>query len=72
MPERPAQHGIEEQLWPIACATAVLMGVLFVVIYVNGDFDDERLLFNGYTQLPAVAVLGAAIIFIGSKIKGRA
>jgi hypothetical protein len=72
MPERPSQHGIEEQLWPIACATAVLMGVLFVVIWVCGDFDDERLLFNGYTQLGAVVVLGAGIIYIGSKIKGRA
>ena len=64
--------GIEERLWPIACATAVLVGVLTVVIWVCGDFDDERLLYNGYTQLAAVAVLGAAIIFIGSKVKGRA
>src|ERR1700751_2965592 len=72
MTEARKQHGIEDQLWPIACATAVLMGVLFVVIWVCGDFDDERLLFNGYTQLGAVAVLGAAIIYIGSKIKGRA
>jgi hypothetical protein len=71
MTERPVQHDIEEQLWPIACATAVLMGVLFVVVKVCGDFDDERLIFNGYTQLAAVAVLGAAIIYIGSKIKGR-
>jgi hypothetical protein len=67
-----APGGIEEQLWPIACATTVLVGVLFVVIWVGGDFDDERLVYNGYTQLAAVAVLGAAIIFIGSKVRGRA
>ncbi len=68
------QHsaGIEDQLWPIVCATVVLVGVLSVVVFVNGDFDDERLLFNGYTQLAAVAVFGAAIIFLGSKVKGRA
>ncbi len=62
---------IEDQLWPIACATAVLVGVLTVVVYVNGDFDDERLLFNGYTQLAAVAVFGAAVVYLGSRIKGR-
>src|SRR6516162_2136973 len=70
--ETPKQSGIEEQLWPIACATVVLVGVLFVVIWAGGDFEDERLLFNGYTQLAAVAVLGAAIIYLGSKIRGRA
>jgi hypothetical protein len=64
--------GIEDQLWPIVCATAVLVGVLAAVVYVNGDFDDERLLFNGYTQLAAVSVVGAAIVFLGSKVRGRA
>ena len=49
----------------------MLVGVLTVVVYVNGDFDDERLLFNGYTQLAAVAVFGAAVVYLGSRIKGR-
>ena len=47
--------GIEDQLWPIVCATSVLVGVLATVIFVNSDFDDERLFFNGYTQLVGVA-----------------
>ncbi len=72
MSERSTHAGIEEQLWPIACSTAVLMGVLTVVVWEVSDFDDERLLLNGYTHLAAVAVFGAAIIYLGSKIKGTA
>jgi hypothetical protein len=72
MPERPTQTAIEDQLWPIACATAVLVGVLAVVVLAGSDFDDERLLVNGYTHLAAVAILGAAIIYLGSKIRGTA
>ena len=62
--------GLEEQLWPIACATAVLMGVLTIVIWVCGDFQDERLC-TTYTQL-RLWRCSAAIIYVGSKIKGRA
>ena len=62
--------GIEDQLWPIVCATAVLTGVLTVVVWVNGDFDDERLIYNGYTQLAAVAVFAAAIIYPRFKNQG--
>jgi hypothetical protein len=72
MPERSSQTGIEDQLWPIASATAVLMGVLAVVVWVSSDFEDERLLVNGYTHLAAVAILGAAIIYLGSKVQGAA
>ena len=65
-----AQSGIEDQLWPIACSTAVLMGVLTAVISVNGDFDDERLLFNGYTQLLGVAGLGRIGLMHAQNIAG--
>ena len=68
-PARKAPGGIEDQLWPIVCATAVLAGVLTVVIFVNSDFEDERLLLNGYTHLAAVALFAAAIIFLSTRVK---
>ena len=67
---RPA--GIDEQLWPIVCATMVLVGILGVIVCVNSDFDEDRLFLNGYTHLAGLAVAAALLIFIASRLKGAA
>ena len=46
--------------------------MLTVVVWQCSDFEDERLIFNGYTHLAAVAALGAAIIAVAAMIKGTA
>ena len=67
---RPA--GIDEQLWPIVCATMVLVGILGVIVCVNSDFDEDRLFLNGYTHLAGLGVAAALLIFIASRLKGAA
>ena len=62
--------GIDEQLWPIVCATMVLVGILGVIICVNSDFEEERLLLNGYTYLAGLAVAAVLLIFIAAQLKG--
>ena len=69
-PSRPS--GVDEQLWPIVCATMFLVGIVGVIIAANGDFDDDRLLFNGYTHLAGLAAAAALLIFIASRLKGAA
>ena len=69
-PSRPS--GVDEQLWPIVCATMFLVGIVGVIIAANGDFDDDRLLFNGYTHLAGLGVAAALLIFIASRLKGAA
>ncbi|MGO9114022.1 MAG: hypothetical protein ACLP9L_32805 [Thermoguttaceae bacterium] len=67
---RPAS--IDEQLWPIACTTMVLVGILGVIVCVNSDFDEDRLFLNGYTHLAGLAVAAALLIYIASRLKGAA
>ena len=69
---RALPAGSDEQLWPIVCATMVLVGILAVIVCVNSDFDEQSLLLNGYTHLAALAVAAALLIFIGSRLKGAA
>jgi hypothetical protein len=64
--------GIDEQLWPIVCATMVLVGILSVIICANSDFDEDRLFLNGYTHLAGLAVAAALLISIASRLKGAA
>src|SRR5580658_2253910 len=64
--------GVEEQLWPTVCATLVLVGVLGVIVYTNSDFDEDRLLLNGYTHLAGLGVAAALLIFIASRLRGAA
>ncbi len=63
---------IDEQLWPIACATMVLVGILGVIVWANFDFEEDRLYLNGYTYLAVLAVLAVALIFVASRLKGAA
>ncbi len=70
VPARPA--GIDEQLWPIVCATMVLVGILGVIVWVNSDFEDDRLFLNGYSHLAGLAVAAAVLIFVASRLKGEA
>jgi hypothetical protein len=67
---RPADF--DEQLWPIACATLVLVGILGVIVYVCSDFDEDRLFLNGYTHLAVLAVAAVLLIFIASRLRGAA
>ena len=64
--------GIEEQLWPIVCATMVLVGILGVIVAVSSDFDEERLYLNGYTQLAGLGVAAVLLILIAARLKGAA
>ena len=73
MAERTTRRaGIDEQLWPIVCATMVLVGILGVIVCANSDFDEDRLLLNGYTHLAGLAVAAALLIVIASRLKGAA
>src|SRR5271157_5426495 len=69
---RGRRAGIDEQLWPIACSTMVLVGILGVIVFVDSDFDEDRLFLNGYTHLAGLAVAAALLIFIASRLKGAA
>jgi len=69
---RPRSAGVDEQLWPIACATLVLVGILSVVIVNNSDFDEDRLFLNGYTHLAGLGIAAALLIYIASRLKGAA
>jgi hypothetical protein len=69
---RSQSAGIDEQLWPIVCATIVLVGILGVIVIVNSDFDEDRLILNGYTQLAGLAAAAALLIFVASRLKGAA
>lgn len=69
---RSRPSGVDEQLWPIVCATMVLVGILGVIVCANSDFDEQRLFFNGYTHLAALAVAAGLLIFIASRLKGAA
>ncbi len=64
--------GVDEQLWPIACATMILAGIVGAIICANSDFDEDRLFLNGYTQLAGLAVAAALVIYIASRLKGAA
>ena len=67
---RPA--GIDEQLWPVVCATMVLVGILAVIVCANSDFDEDRLFLNGYTYLAGLGIAAVLLIFIGTRLKGAA
>ena len=67
---RSQPAGIDEQLWPIVCATMVLAGILGVIVWLNSDFEEDRVLLNGYTHLGGLALAAALLIFIASRLKG--
>jgi hypothetical protein len=69
---RSRPDAIENQLWPTVCATLVLVGILGVVVWQSSDFEDDRLLLNGYTHLAALGLAAGLIIFIASRLKGAA
>ena len=69
---RGQSAAIDEQLWPIVCATMVLVGIVGVIICANSDFDEDRLFLNGYTHLAGLAVAAALLIYIASRLKGAA
>ena len=64
--------GIDEQLWPIVCATMVLVGIVGVIVAANSDFEEERVFLNGYTHLAGLAAAAALLILIASRLKGAA
>jgi hypothetical protein len=69
---RARPSGGDEQLWPIVCATVVLVGILSVIVYYNSDFDEDRFFWNGYTHFVALGIAAALLIFISSRLKGAA
>ncbi|MGA2254072.1 MAG: hypothetical protein ABSG53_05365, partial [Thermoguttaceae bacterium] len=69
---RSRRADLDEPLWPIVCATIILVGILSVVVAANSDFDEDRLLLNGYTHLAGLGVAAVLLIFIASRLKGAA
>ncbi len=69
---RSGRPGIDEQLWPIVCATMVLAGILGVIVVANSDFDEDRVFLNGYTHLAGLGVAAALLILIAARLKGAA
>ncbi len=67
---RSRTAGIDEQLWPIVCATMVLAGILGVIVSANSDFEEQSLFLNGYTHLAGLGCAAALVIFIASQLKG--
>jgi hypothetical protein len=45
----------DDQMWPVNCAIIVLIGFIVGIVISSSDFSDDRLLYNGYTHLAAIA-----------------
>ncbi len=59
----------DEQRWPIVCAIAILVGIVSGIVVAKSDFDDNRLLFNGYSYLAAVVVAAGLLISVAYWLK---
>jgi hypothetical protein len=54
--------GFDDHMWPIVCAIVILAGMVVGWMIPQCDFDDPRLLYNGYTYVGAVGVLTVLMI----------
>ena len=61
----------DDQLWPINVAVLILAGFVAGVVIAVSDFDDPRILFNGWARLGGVAAM-VALCFWGVRLlQGR-
>lgn len=61
----------DDQLWPVYGAILMLGGFLVGVILSMGDFDEPRLLYNGWYQLTGVGVGVLGLFWLVAKLQGR-
>ena len=54
----------DDQLWPINCAILILAGFATGIVIATSDFDNPRILLNGWARLICVAVM-AGLLFWG-------
>ncbi|MBN2475030.1 MAG: hypothetical protein JXB62_10510 [Pirellulales bacterium] len=47
----------DDQLWPINCAILILAGFVAGIVIAVSDFQDPRLLYNGWARLVSVAAM---------------
>ncbi|MGA2621290.1 MAG: hypothetical protein ABSF26_27005 [Thermoguttaceae bacterium] len=68
----PAARSVDfdEQMWPINCAILILAGFLVGIVKAGSDFDEPRLLLNGYTHLLGVALLAGGACLIAYRLRG--
>ena len=54
----------DDQLWPINCAIVILAGFVAGIVIATSEFDDPRLLYNGWARLVSVGVM-MGLLFAG-------
>ncbi len=66
----PGKVAFDEQMWPINCAILILAGFLVGIVKAGSDFDEPRLLLNGYTHLAGVALLAGVACLLAYRLRG--
>lgn len=61
----------DDQSWLINCALLILAGSIVGVVVAVSDFDDSRLLYNGYVRLGLVGLIVLALFAAIRWLEGR-
>ncbi len=61
----------DDQLWPINCALLILAGFVVGIVTATSDFEDPRILYNGWARLIGVAVTVGLLLLGVVWLQGR-
>jgi len=61
----------ESQLWPVTCILLIASGFLAGAIIARCDFQDQRLLYNGWTLLGVLAFSVGLMLWGAIRLRGR-
>ena len=64
---RSSPADFDDRMWPVNLAVFILAGFLIGIVQANGDFEEPRLLLNGYAHM-AVVVAAAVILCLAASL----
>src|SRR5688572_981845 len=67
----PLQVDPDDQTWMGTCALLLLTGVSAALVAVASDFNDTRLLHNGWTHIVGLLFTVGVLLWIMSHLRGR-
>ena len=61
----------DDQLWPINLAIVILGGFVAGLVFAYSDFQDARILYNGWTRLVFVGLMVAGLMWAVHWLEGK-
>ena len=64
---RASRADFDDRMWPVNLAILILAGFLVGIVQANGDFEEPRLLLNGYAHM-ALVVVAALMLCVAASL----